>query len=93
MIKKPILSGPAADLVELENIAFSSSFSVKSGQFSSEFEWDIVEFSIWLLSELSEAAGNRAVKKASHFSEKSVALFWLYWIMGVFSSFLCLQYL
>jgi len=35
MIKKSILSGPAADLVELVNIAFSNSFSVKSDQFSS----------------------------------------------------------
>jgi hypothetical protein len=38
MIKKSILSDSAADLVELVNIAFSNSFSVKSGQFSSRLE-------------------------------------------------------
>ena len=41
---KPILSGPAADLVEPVNIAFASSFSVNSDQFywfSSISEWDV----------------------------------------------------
>ena len=88
MIKKSILSESAADLIKLVNIAFSNSFSVKSDQFSS-FNWDIIDFSIWS----SEAAKNKVDKKASHFSKKSVTLFWLYWIIEVFSSFFCLQYL
>ncbi len=77
MIKKSILSDSVTNLIKLINIAFSNSFSVKSDQFSSRFKWNIERFSIWL-SELSEAAENKVVKKASHFSEKSVTLFWLY---------------
>ena len=40
--------------------------------------------------EVAELAGNKAARKALHLSLKVVAFFWLYSIIGVFSSFLYL---
>ena len=95
IIKKNSLSGPGAFFIELDMMAKSNSSKVNSGQsyWLSESGAIQIELSDAVADIAVKISENKLVKRASHFSSKLVATFSPYWSTGIFSIFLCLQYL